>query len=110
MIVDVTAVISIRRMVDAAGHIGERAEVVVEGMIFLHDDDDVLQVLQRDVAPALCRPSGLRQKQESKASHQGATTGTKSHRGSLLRRTNELPSQRIGGREVAHDAEGSCLV
>src|SRR5215475_2311153 len=46
-IVAVVIAIGIHGVVDAARHIGERAEVVVEGMIFLHDDDDVLQVLQR---------------------------------------------------------------
>jgi hypothetical protein len=35
-------IVAVARMVDAARHVGQRAEVIVEGMIFLHHDDDVL--------------------------------------------------------------------
>jgi hypothetical protein len=37
---------SIRVVIRAAGSIRERSEVIVEGMVLLHDDDNVFDILQ----------------------------------------------------------------
>jgi hypothetical protein len=46
MIIGGAAAISCRRMIRGARGIWQRAEIVVEGMIFLHDDDDVVDFFQ----------------------------------------------------------------
>src|SRR5262249_17256942 len=51
--------VGVHRMVRAAGHVGEGAEVIVERMVLLHYHDDVLEVLQGSV---VARPVvGVRQ-------------------------------------------------
>jgi hypothetical protein len=44
------SVVRIRGVVDTAGGIGERTEVIVKRIIFLHHHNDVLQILQRGVS------------------------------------------------------------
>jgi hypothetical protein len=80
-IVAVVIAIGIDRMVDAAGHIGERAEVIVEGMIFLHYDDDVFEVLQGGVPLEVARRSRPWQEHERKTSRQRDVTGFEFHHG-----------------------------
>src|SRR5579872_145171 len=47
-------VVTLRRMIRTSGRICQRAEVVIEGMILLHQDDDVGDFVQLAVVAATC--------------------------------------------------------
>src|SRR5262249_27622535 len=79
----VAVAITANRVINAAGNIGQRPKIIVEGMVLLHHHDYVLDVLQRPLAAVvvIVRPGRMRrgQREQRYTGSQSCATGHPIH-------------------------------